>query len=65
MVHSTQVLVRGLATHGHEGFTTRRDERKGVNETPRRGVLWWYISVLWTDSLFIVAEVDLDRRAHA
>jgi len=42
-----------------EGFTSRRGvkERKGVNETPRRGGSVVVSSVPWTDSLFIVAEV--------
>ena len=42
-----------------EGFTSRREvkERKGVNETPRRGGSAVVCSVPWTDSLFIAAEV--------
>jgi len=47
-----------------EGFTMRRGERKGVNETPRRGGSVVVCSFLWTDSLFIAVEVGLRRRAQ-
>ena len=42
-----------------EGFTMRGGvkERKGVNETPRRGGSVVVFSFLWTDPLFIVVEV--------
>ena len=42
-----------------EGFTMRRrvKERKGVNETPRRGGSVVVSSVPWIDSLFIAVEV--------
>jgi len=40
-----------------EGFTMRRGERKGVNETPRRGGSVVVFFVPWIGSLFIAAEV--------
>ena len=42
-----------------EGFKMRRGvkERKGVNETPRRGGSVVVSSFPWTDSLFIAAKV--------
>ena len=40
-----------------EGFTMRRGERKGINETPKRGGSVVVSSVPWTGSLFIAVEV--------
>ena len=42
-----------------EGFTMRRrrGERKGVNETPRRGGSVVVSFFPWTDFLFIATEV--------